>query len=259
MFSFWRRKRFRFLLISFLLASLLAIQSFPQYQGELGLILALPVFSVVLLPLALGRLDGVEWLTFPVLPFSLSLGAALGQFLFPNFHPAIKAGSWGIFFAGFYVLLLALNVFKVGRIRKESIPLEKAAKPVIFIAAFTAAFLLLTALYKADFSVIPNSTLIFGLTFVLSADVFWFLTTADLLERRFFSAAALLAFAAVQVSLAFSFFPWKAHLRGISEATFFYAALGISRAYFEKHLKYTIVLEYIFVSLAVFILAAVIK
>ncbi|OGC59902.1 hypothetical protein A2890_01705 [candidate division WWE3 bacterium RIFCSPLOWO2_01_FULL_53_14] len=259
MFSFWRKKRFRFLAVSFLLTSLLVAQTLPQYQIELFPILVLPAASLLLLPLALGRLRGVEWLTFPILPFSLALGTALGQWFFPNFHPFVKAASWLAFFTGFYLLLLALNIFKVGRSRKESIPLEKAAKPVVFMAAFAAAFLLLTALYKVGLGAILNSVLIFGLTFILATDAFWFLTTADLLERRFFAAGALLALAAVQITLAFSFFPWKVHLRGISEATFFYSALGVSRAYFEKHLKYSIVVEYILVSLTIFAISALVK
>ena len=86
-------------------------------------------------------------------------------------------------------------------------------------------------------------------------DDFWFLNLSDLMERRFFAAAAAVGLAVVQISLAFSFFPWKAHLRGISEAVFFYAALGISRAYYEKHLKLSIAVEYILVSLAVFLFA----
>ena len=259
MFTFWRSKRVRFFLISLVMSAVLALLSFPQYQNYFGLMFVLPFASLLVLPLALGRLGGVEALTFPVLPFFFSLGASLGQYLFPNFYPAIKVVSWAAFLGGFYILLLALNVFKVGRIRKEKIPLERAAKPVVFVFAFVSAFLLLTVLYKFGLGVVLSSVLIFSLIFLLTAAAFWFLTTADLLERRFFAAAALLALAVVQVSLAFSFIPWKAHLRGISEAIFFYSALGVSRAYFEKHLNYRIVLEYIFVSLAVFILAAVIK
>ncbi|MEX0587455.1 MAG: hypothetical protein WD940_00040 [Patescibacteria group bacterium] len=259
MFSFWRTKRFRFLTVSFLVTALLVAQTLPQYQAELFPVLVLPAASLLFLPLALGRLRGIEWLTFSVLPFFLTLGAVLSQGLFPNFQPVVKAASWLAFYIGFYVLLLAINVFQVGRRRKESIPLERAAKPVIFMAAFAAAFLLLTALYKLGFGFLLNSVLTFGLIFILATDAFWFLAATDLLERRFFAAGALLALAAVQIALAFSFFPWKAHLRGISEATFFYAALGVSRAYFEKHLKYPIVVEYILVSLAVLVLAALIK
>lgn len=256
MFTFWRNKRFRFFLVSFFLTVILALLA---SQESLALVFVLPVASLLLLPLVLGRLSGVEVITFPILPILFSMGAALGQYLFPNFHPVVKAISWFAFFSGIYVLLLALNVFKVSRVRKESIPLEKAAEPVVFIFAFASAFLLLTVLYKLGLGVVWDSVLIFALVFVSAADAFWFLTTSDLIERRVFAAATLLALAVVQVSLAFSFFPWKAHLRGISEATFFYSALGVSRAYFGKHLKYAIVLEYILVSLAVFVLAAVIK
>src|SRR3970040_1675577 len=256
MLTLLQNKRVRFFFVSVLLAVILALLSF---QESFLSVFILPAASLLFLPLALGKMGGVEAITFPILPLLFSMGASLDQYLFPNFHPAAKVVGWFAFFFGTYTLLLALNVFKVSRIRKESIPLEKAAQPVVFIFAFGSAFLLMTALYKLDLGVILGSGLLFGLIFVLAADAFWFLTTRDLLERRFFAVAALLALAAVQVSLAFSFFPWKAHLRGISEATFFYSALGVSRAIFGKHLKYAIVLEYILVSLAVLILAAVIR
>lgn len=197
----------------------------------------------------------MEILTLSILPTLFALGASVNQYLFPNLHLLVKGLSWAIFFFCFYILLLALNVFKVGRIRGEIIPLGKAAKPVVFLAAFGVSFLLLTALYKFDLGFIPSLLGVFVLVFLLALNALWFLTVTDLLERRLFAAAGLIGMAAVQISLAFSFFPWKAHLRGLSEAVFFYAALGVTRAYQEKHLKYSIVLEYILVSLAVFLLA----
>lgn len=229
--------------------------SLPNYRDQLGLILAVPFVSIPLIYLALGGLKGIEVLTFTLLPFLLSLGAVLGQFFYPNFQLYVKLLSWVTYFSVFYLLFLALNVFKVERTRAETIPLEKAAKPAIFVLTFVTAFLLLTAVYKLEIGAVGNALAVFGVVFFLALNDFWFLGLTDLLERRFFVAAAAVGVALLQISLAFSFFPWKPHLRGISEAVFFYTALGISRAYYEKHLKLSIVLEYILVSLAVFLFA----
>lgn len=248
-------KRVRFLLSSLILSGLLGLLSYPLYRDNIALPVIFSFLAGILAFLSLGRLRGVEIGTFPILPTLFALGFSLNQYFFPNLHLLVKGLSWALFFLSFYMLLLALNIFKVKRIRGESIPLEKAAKPVIFLATFGVSFLLLTALYKLELGVFLNGLVVFGMVFLLAVTALWFLTVSDLLEWRFFAAAALVAMAAVQITLAFSFFPWKAYLRGLSEAVFFYAALGVTRAYEEKHLKYSIVLEYILVALAVFIFA----
>lgn len=248
-------KRAKFLLASLALSGLLGFISFPLYRDNIALTLVFSFGAWFLSFLTLGRLRGVEIVTFPILPTLFALGASLNQYFFPNLHLSAKGLTWALFFFCFYTLLLALNVFKAERTKGESIPLEKAAKPVIFLATFGVSFLLLTALYKFELGVFLSMLGVFVLVFILAVNALWFLTVSDLLERRFFAAAGLVAMVAVQIALAFSFFPWKAHLRGLSEAVFFYAALGITRAYQEKHLKYSIVLEYILVSLAVFLFA----
>ncbi len=253
--NFWGSKRLKFLLFSAILTGVLVFTSLPIYRDQLGLILFFPLISIPLTYLALGGLQGVEVLTLTMLPLLLSIGASLGQYFYPNFHLYIKLFSWAAYFGVFYLLFLSLNVFKVERLRAENIPLEKAAKPAIFVLTFGSAFLLMTAIYKFEIGTVASALAIFGTVFLLALDDFWFLNLSNLLERRFFVAASAVGLALVQLSLAFSFFPWKPHLRGLSEAVFFYTVLGISRAYYEKHLKLSIVLEYILVSLAVFLFA----
>ena len=253
--SFFSNKRTRFLVSSLALSGLLVFLSSPLYRDNFLWMAAFAILAGFLSFISLGRLEGIEIVALPILPSLFAFGVSLNQHFFPNFHPTVKGLSWVAFFACFYILLLALNVFKVERGRGERIPLEKAAKPVIFLATFGVSFLLLTALYKFELGVSLNVLVIFILVFLLTLDALWFLTIADLLEQKFFVMAGLVAVAAVQVTLAFSFFSWKAHLRGLSEAVFFYAALGVTRAYQEKHLKYSIILEYILASLAVFLFA----
>ncbi len=248
-------KRLRFLISSALLTAILIILSLSMYRDQFYLVLVPSAASILLTSLVLGGFRGVEVVTLPLLPFLFTLGTALIQYFYPNFHLFVQVAGWLVYFAVFYILLLALNVFKVEHLRAEAIPLDKAAKPAIFLLVFLVALLMLTAIYKFGFGVPTNIVMVFGLVFLLALDAFWFLTLSDLLERRFFAGAATVGLALVQISLAFSFFPWKAHLRGLSEAVFFYAALGVSRAYFERHLKLSIVLEYVLVSLAVFLFA----
>src|SRR3989344_4903843 len=210
-------KRLRFFAVSAFLAGLLALLSSYTTDNILAQFVALflpPIFAIFLTYLTLERPGGIEIVTLLLLPAILVAGASLNQYFFPNLHLVFKLGSWLSFFSIFYLLLLSLNIFRVERVKKESIPLEKVAKPAIFLFSFLAMFLLLTVLYK-------------------------------------------LAGGVAQVSLAFSFFPWESFLRALSEGVFFYSMLGIARAYYERHLRYRIVIEYIIVALAVFLFTRV--
>lgn len=246
-------KKLRFAAVSILLTSLLFLLSIPPYSTQIFWVILPSLIAVVATYFVLVYPSGIEVATLLLLPLLLTFGATVNQYFFPNFHLVFKVGSWVSFFFLFYVLLLSLNIFRVERMEGESIPLEKAAKPAVFLFSFLSMFLLLTVLYRLDLGVIVNTLAVFFLGFVLSVNFFWFLTLSDLIERRFFLGAAAVGLGVAQLSIALSFFPWEAFLRGLTEGVFFYAVLGVARAYFEKHLRYRIVFEYIVLSVIVFI------
>lgn len=250
-----KSKRIGFLFVSLFLGGLLAFLSLSPYRGEWAWIFSLPCVAVLLTYFALGKPSGIEVITLLFLPVVVAFGAAVNQYFFPNFHLIIKTGSWLAFAVVFYILLLSLNVFRVERVKGEKIPLERAARPIIFLACFLSVFLILTAFYKLGLNAAFSTLMVFLLGFVMAVIFFWFLTLSDLFEQRFFIGAAAVGLGLAQVSLAYSFFPWEAYLRGLSEGVFFYAILGVARAYYEKHLRPSIILEYILLSLAVFLLA----
>jgi len=252
--SLFANKKIRFAATSALMTAALVFLSSAPYISTINWTLLMPLLALFLTYFALGRPGGIEVITLLLLPVAVSFGAGLGQYFFPNFQAALKVFLWGSFFASFYLLLLALNVFRVERLKGDKIPLERAARPASFILSFLAAFLLFTAVYKLELGVLLTAALIFGLGFLLSLNLFWFFSLTDFFEKKQFAGALVVGLGIAQISLAFSFFPWEAHLRGLSEGVFFYAILGVARAYFEKHLKYSIVLEYILLSLAVFLL-----
>lgn len=251
----FKSKRLRFFLSSAVLVGLLVLTSL--YQSSVQVIQILEVFApaaaaVLLTYFSLDSPGGIEVITLLLLPFVLTLGASANQYFFPNLHLAFKIGSWSSFFLIFYILLLSLNIFRVERMKEEEIPLEKVAKPAIFLFSFLAMFLLLTVVYKLALGVVFSTLIVFFFSFILSLNFFWFLTLSNLFEQRFFLGATIVAVGLAQVSLAFSFFPWESFLRALSEGVFFYALLGVARAYYEEHLRYRIVVEYIVVALAVF-------
>jgi len=246
-------KRLRFLAVSGTLAGLLAFISLSPYAGGIAFLFFPPLVALFLAYLVLGRPGGIESITLLLLPTALTLGAALSQFFFPNLHFLIKLGGWIFFGIVFYVLLLTVNIFRVERLKREKILLERAARPTVFFLFFLTAFLLLTSFYKLELGVLWGPPGVFLIGFLLALNFFWFLTLSDLFERRFFLGAAVVGGGLVQVSLAFSFLPWEVFLRGLAEGVFFYAILGVARAYFERHLRYQVVFEYILLSLVVFL------
>ena len=250
-------KRVRFITVSLVLTLGLVFLSRPPYNAQIQWVYLLVFLALFFTNLVLGGTVGVERLTLLLLPAVLTLGAGFSQFFFPNFTTVFKVGGWLGFFLAVYVALLSLNIFKVIRVRGESIPLERVARPTAFLLSFVAAFLLLTTVYKLSFGVWVEAPLVFLIGFILSLSFLWALALSDFFERDHLLGSFLVGMGLAQVSIALSFYPWEAFLCGLTEATFFYALLGIARAYFERHLKYSIVLEYIAIVLVVFILARV--
>ncbi|NIT04603.1 hypothetical protein GTO10_06965 [Candidatus Saccharibacteria bacterium] len=247
-----QNKRVRFFIVVAILTALMVVLSLPSCS-DLIYTLLLPAAAVLLTYFALGRLGGIEVVTLYTLPVLLAIGASLNQWFFPNFSLLVKIGIWASFFSLYYVLLLALNVFHVERLRGEKIPLEKAAEPAVLLISFLVAVLLITVIYKFALGVGATATLIFLVGFILALNVLWFFSPSDLFTRSHFAGAIAVGLGVLQISLTFSFFPLKAHLLGLSQGVFFYSILGVVRAYFEKHLRYRVLLEYILLSLGVFI------
>lgn len=248
-------KRIRFIFVSAILTLGLVLLSRLSVDAQLRWVYLLPLISIFLTNYAFGGTSGIERFTLLLLPACLTLGAGFSQLFFPNVTLIFRIGGWLSLFLAVYIALLALNIFKVIRVRKEPIPLGQVARPTIFFLSFVAAFLLLTAAFKLSLGVWVELPLVFLIGFVLSLSFLWLLTLSDLFEGDHLLGAFLVGTGLAQVSAALSFYPWEAFLRGLTAATFFYALLGVARVYFEKHLKYSIVFEYIVIVLAVFFLA----
>ena len=256
--DFLSSKRSRFALVSLVLTIGLFLTGQPFCKNSFLWSFILAFLAIPLVNRSLGGTFGVEKITFLTLPFSLTLGVGLSQHFFPNFILLFKIFGWVVYLFSIYATLLALNIYKVVRIKRESIPLERMARPTLLIMSFLAIFLLLTALYKLSLGIWIEALLVFVIGFSLGVSFLWTHRLSDVFEKDHLLGGLLIGLSLIQVSLALSFYPWEAYLRGLTEATFFYALLGVARAYFERHLKYAIALEYIALSLAVFLVARII-
>ncbi len=247
-------KRARFISASLLLTVGLIFLTRPPYNSQVQWPYLLSLAAVFVTDFILGGTVGVERFSLLVLPAGLTLGAGLSQLFFPNVTTIFRVGVWVSFFLAIYAAFLALNVFKVVRLKGETIPLQRAARPAAFLLSFVAAFLLLISLHKLSLGIWLESLAIFLIGFVLSLSFLWTLSLADLFEKPHLWGALLVGVGLIQIFIATSFYPLRTLLRGLVEATFFYVLLGVARAYFEKHLNYAIVFEYIAVVLAIFLL-----
>jgi len=247
-------KRARFVSASLLLTIGLVFLSRPPLSSQVQWVYALAAVAVFLTDLVLGGTVGVERFSLLALPAALTLGAGLSQFFFPNITAFFEVGGWISFFLAIYSTFLVLNIFKVMRLKGESIPLQRVARPAAFLLSFVAAFLLLTSLHKLSLGVLAEALLAFLIAFGLGLSFLWTLTLSDMFEREHLCGAASVGAGLVQVCIAASFYPWETLLRGLLEAAFFYVLLGVARAHFERHLNYAIVFEYIAVVLGTFLL-----
>lgn len=187
-------------------------------------------------------LAGVEFLTLLALPalFTLAVGSILA--FFPNFSAAFRALILGLYTLGMYLMLLAENIFNVGR--ERPIPLLKAASTVSFLLTLLTAFLLFTALYKAAFPVFLQWLLLFLIVFLLAFQSLWTVVLGAKLETRLLWASGFLALSLGELAVVLSFLPLESFFRALALSTGFYVFLGTSFHYFKRTLKSQVFLEY---------------
>lgn len=244
-FHFPMLKRLRFLLTSALLSVILGALVLGPYSFTAYHPLFFGLITLPLAYLALGRLRGIENITFLIPAFFMSLGFALAFFHFPNFERIYEISFLFVLFSSFYLFFLSANIFKVSRSLGRKIPLSKSAYPAFFLLMFLITFLNLTAIYKALVPLPLQLLLIFGYIFLTSLCFIWFLSLSDLFEKRHFIAALLVAFAVFEISFAFSFsFFREDYLRAMVISSFAYGFLGLARGYFEESLSLRPFFEY---------------
>lgn len=243
-------KKLQFLLVSLLLTA--------GFFGELQLPARYLFFFVLLwggvaylvsflvLRYDLVEVELVTLLTLPTL-FTVAVGGVFA--FFPSFSATFRLLIMALFSLGFYLILLAENVFNVGR--ERSIPLLKAAGTVSFLLTLLTAFLLFTVLFKAALPVACQWLLLFFLAFLLGFQSLWTIVLGTKLDARLFLGSCLFALAVLELAVATSFWPLESFFRALVLSTGFYVFLGIAFHYYKKTLKGKIFLEYAAVALLV--------
>lgn len=248
-------KKVQFFLIALVLGSGFLWETGLSPSSQLSFVLLWSVLAYISAAVVLRYdLAGIEFLTLLILPsfFTLAIGAILA--FFPNFSLTFRTLILGLYAFSFYLMLLAENIFNVGR--ERPIPLLKAASTVSFLLTLLTAFLLFTALYKAAFPIFLQWFLLFLIVFLLAFQSLWTVVLGIKLETRLLWASGFLALGLLELAVVLSFLPLESFFRALALSTGFYVFLGIAFHYFKRTLGSQVFLEYAaVVALVVLILA----
>lgn len=184
-----------------------------------------------------------------ILPFLYSLAFALFYFLVPaRFLTRISMAFLYAF--GLYALFLSMNIFVVSAIR--TIALLSSARTVTLIMTILSYFFLATVILSLHFPIFITLFLIASFSFLLLLSTLWTYT----LNQSFFSEiiwVAPLTFCLTELYLILWFWPMLPTIAALFMTGFFYIMAGLAHVWIEKRLFKSVIWEYIWVAVAIFV------
>ncbi len=236
-------KRLTFILTSLSLTISFALTSLLSSEQQILSIFILGIGAFGFSWFALRReFFGFEFFTLLSLPVLFIIGMGFTQFFFPNLSISFKSILWSVNFIGFYIILLAQNIFSVTAVKP--VPLFRAARTVSFLSTLFVSFLLFTAIYKVNLEVWPQILLVVFLSSNLGFQSLWTADPKGLFDRKTLVAGLLLGLGVGEAALGLSFLPLKSFFRSIALTTALYIGLGVGQQYLTHSLTRRTVFEY---------------
>jgi hypothetical protein len=184
-----------------------------------------------------------------ILPFFYTLSCALFYFLVPaRFLTRITMTS--LYALGLYSLFLSENIFIVSSIR--TIALLSSARTVSFIVTLLSYFFMADVVFSLHLNIFITTFFVFIFTFLLVFHSIW----SHTLERSFRSYldwVILIAFCITETVLILWFWLATPTLLGLFLTGLFYILVGISQVWLDKRLFKSVMWEYIWVVVIVFL------
>jgi len=234
-------KRLTFILTSLSLTISLASASLLSREQQVSAIFILGAGAFALGWFALRReFFGIEFFALLFLPTLFMIGMGFIQFFFPNLSILFKSVLWLIAFVGFYVILLAQNIFGVTAVKP--VPLFRAARTVSFLSTLFISFLLFTAIYKLNLEVWQQILLVVFLSSTLGVQSLWTADPKGVFDKKTFVSGLLLGLGVGEAALGLSFLPLKSFFRSIALTTAVYIGLGVG----QQHLTYSLTRRTVF-------------
>jgi len=255
-----RLNKFKFLnkrerlIVSVILLSLgLFITEYFLGKSALYTIIGLSIATDIFLFLSLREdLKDNFWPQIFILPFFYSLAFGLFYFLVPV-RLLTRIAMTSLYALGLYSLFLSENIFTVSAVR--TIALLSSARTVVFTLTLLSYFFLANVIFTFHINGILMLLFIFGFSFPLVLNSIWIYS----LERKLFANVLWvfsLALCLFEVAILLWFWPSSPTVIALFLTGIFYSIVGLSQGWFEKRLFKSVIVEYVWVALVVFIVLA---
>lgn len=185
-----------------------------------------------------------------VLPFFYSLAFGLFFFLVPA-RFLTRLFMTVLYGGGLYSIFLSENIFTVGSMR--TIALVSGAKTVSFLIMLISYFFLSNVVFSLDLSALPKATLVFLYTFFLMVQSFWS-HTLEKISRTYYIWVGIISLCFFEITLMLWFWPSDPTFMAIFLTGMFYIFVGLSHVWLERRLFRSILWEYIWVAVIVFLI-----
>jgi hypothetical protein len=200
------------------------------------------------------NLDIKSVFTSSVLPVFLLAGAILSLHYFPNLTKVFKIVVIAIYTVMYYIVSLVDNIFLVVSERKEVIPLYRVAVTWSQIMIVIIGIPFYAGVFKISINSLFQSIIIFISAFIFGAYLLWATKHDSGMKNVKVGEGVLLslfqAFIVFASSLAVSFFPNEAFLRGLFVCAVLMFSLNyIFGGYLKNDITKRLVFEYIFILL----------
>jgi hypothetical protein len=184
-----------------------------------------------------------------ILPFLYTLAFGLFYFSLPP-RLLIQIFLTILYAIGLYSAFLSQNIFTVSSIR--TIALLSSARTVSFVVSIFIYAFFTNTVFSSQLSFFAILPMIFVYSFLLIVHSLWTYT----LERKVSTEikwGILLSICLTQMSFLLWFWPSKPLVISLFLTGFFYIIVGLSHLWFEKRLFKSVLWEYIWVAVFVFI------
>lgn len=188
-----------------------------------------------------------------ILPFLYTLAFGLFYFSLPP-RLLVELFLTALYAVGLYSAFLSQNIFTVSSIR--TIALLSSARTVSFVLSIFIYAFFTNTVFSSQLSFFIILPLIFSYSFLLIVHSLWTYT----LRRKISSELVwgfFLSICLVQISFLLWFWPSKPLVISLFLTGFFYIIVGLSHLWFEKRLFRSVLWEYIWVAVFVFIVLVV--
>lgn len=184
-----------------------------------------------------------------ILPLFYTLSCALFYFLVPA-RFLTRIGMTSLYALGLYSLLLSENIFIVSSIR--TIALSTSARTVSSIVTLLSYFFMANVVFSLHLNVFVTLAFVFVFSFPLILHSIW----SHTLEKDFrlhFDWISLIALCIAETALVLWFWSTTPTIIGLFLTGLFYILVGISQIWLDKRLFKSVMWEYIWVGVIVFL------